>query len=132
VLQYKTSKGFTISGLEYTAEGDYDFSIPAGFFKNSTDGSTNSAYSCTWTLTSLSSGAELTSTDSVLGLSHRDGILYVTGITQSSAAVLYGVNGMQVALAHVDSNGVARIRTSGLAAGAYVLHVDGKSFKIIL
>jgi hypothetical protein len=132
VLPYKTSQGYTISGLEYTAEGDYIFNIPAGFFTNTTDGSTNAAYNCTWTLSALSDKAELAGTDNVLGISHRDGILYVTGITQSSAAVLYGINGMQVALAHVDGNGVARIRTSGIAAGAYVLHVDGKSFKIIL
>ncbi|MBK9760791.1 MAG: T9SS type A sorting domain-containing protein [Flavobacteriales bacterium] len=61
-----------------------------------------------------------------------DGVLNVDGLSEGSESMrLLDVQGRTIMQQRVERNGLQTLNTSGIAAGSYVLHVDGLSTQIV-
>ena len=61
-----------------------------------------------------------------------DGVLNVDGLSEGSESMrLLDVQGRTIVQQRVERNGLQTLNTSGIAAGSYVLHVDGSSTQIV-
>ena len=120
---------FDFSGLNIATDGVYTLTVPA-FMLSETDCPINKnlLYTATFSIDMTSSLTE----DAVPTLTFRTegGYLKVGGITSGTEAILYSINGSVVASAAVNLLGNAYLPIASLPRGAYVLSVDGKSFKL--
>lgn len=125
---------YVVTGLEYTDPGTYTLTVPEGFFVDTEANLYSTAATAEWVIEEIEDpNAGISSVSgTTLMMRHEGGVLYISGISTGHQALLLNASGSVMAASAVDARGCARIRTSSLAAGAYILNVDGKTFKIIL
>ncbi|MDE5972486.1 MAG: discoidin domain-containing protein [Muribaculaceae bacterium] len=122
---------FTFSGLDCMEPGSYNLTVPSSLFvekENPIDYNNQLMASFR-----VSKGAGIDDARvKTLGFSVEGGRILIRGISAGREAMLFTVGGSVVAQAPVTPFGTAAVDVSSLAHGAYVLRVDGKSFKITI
>lgn len=125
------TRSFTFSGLDCSANGTYTLTVPSNLIvEKDTPVNFNNALTATYVVDDNVGIADAGAR--TLGFKVDGGRLLISGISAGARAVLYSVGGSEVAGAPVTPFGTAAISVASLAHGAYVLSVDGKSFKITL
>lgn len=126
-----STHAYTFTGLDCTQDGTYNLTIPSNLFvekENPIDFNNKLVASF-----KVDSHVGLTDAGvNTLGFNVDGGRLMIRGISAGQEAILYGIGGSVAAQAPVTPFGTAVIDVASLAHGAYVLHVDGKSFKIVI
>lgn len=124
-----TTHLFDFSDLNISTDGTYTFTIPA-FMLSEVEQPQNYNLQLSHSFTIATNSGITSAETTTLTFSHRGGRLVIGGITSGTEALLYSTTGVLVGQAPVNPLGVATIPTSALQHGAYILTVDGKSFKI--
>ncbi len=127
------TRTYTLSDINCTVTGTYTLTIPSTIIVEK-ENPVNYNNQLTANITLKKGESSITDTDatSTLGFRVADRRLLINGINAGSTATLFTITGIEAASAKVTPFGTATIDLSGLSSGAYVLHVDGKSFKITI
>lgn len=127
----QTTRSFTFTGLDCSEDGTYNLTVPSNLIVEKENPiNYNNTLAASFKVDTKSG---LTDSEvKTLGFNVEGGRLLIRGISSGSHATLFAVGGSVAAQAPVTPFGTAAIDVSSLAHGAYVLHVDGKSFKITI
>lgn len=122
---------FTLSNLNCTTEGTYMLTVPSSLLvETDTPTNFNNPLLASFIVKEVNAINDVEVPTLVFKV--EGSRLLVSGIGSGSEATLYSIGGVKMASAPVTPFGTAAIDVAPLAAGAYILSVDGKTFKITI